>query len=375
MQKKYIALFLGFATIIGASCFAMKGPAAVSKKPAVEKKAPAAETTQPAEKKDYFFRTISAIKNGEDALVRKNVLADLEMVKRQDSAGITLLGWAVQMGSLDLVKFLVENGADVNTPDNKMTTPLAKAIVMKGNEDIRNKIIDYLVSEKGAVYAKVDVMFAPPHAYRYNLTTRKMAGSPPEALLYLPESMRNKVMPIEDQDVHMSLIYLSIPIRYYTQEGAKYTDQVKEIVEKITKSVREAAFKKKIFALKKGEFKRQAIKVLGAFVVASYSESPQLSKMINDEYISLLQLFPYSRATYTKEEANPHMSIARLMKGQKFDPEEKIAQEEFLKKAKIDEGLIGNSIDDISIMVSARVPSRFAADGFIACSGSPAQCK
>jgi ankyrin repeat protein len=71
-------------------------------------------------------------------------------INRADPKGITAVSNAAFMGHANIVKILIENGADVNKADNNGSTPLFEA-ASTGNEEIIN-----LLLEKGSTINKQD---------------------------------------------------------------------------------------------------------------------------------------------------------------------------------------------------------------------------
>jgi hypothetical protein len=69
----------------------------------------------------------------------------MDVNKKHEKNGHTLLHCAAELGNLDVVKMLVENGADVDAQDVHGATPLFCALSFNGNEDV----VAYLI-QKGA---------------------------------------------------------------------------------------------------------------------------------------------------------------------------------------------------------------------------------
>ena len=72
--------------------------------------------------------------------------ADTRNVDTKDENGATLLMRAVEDGDLDAVKFLLENGADVNARDANGVTPLGLAM-SKGNRDVAEYLMQHGAKE------------------------------------------------------------------------------------------------------------------------------------------------------------------------------------------------------------------------------------
>ncbi len=86
-------------------------------------------------------------------------------VKDVTMYGITLLHTASSRGHTDLIKVLIEAGADVNTPDEDGETPLHRAMSTKNNYDIARLLI-----ENGADLATVAVGNRTPLHTIFNST-------------------------------------------------------------------------------------------------------------------------------------------------------------------------------------------------------------
>ncbi|KAG0215246.1 hypothetical protein BGX28_000465 [Mortierella sp. GBA30] len=64
-------------------------------------------------------------KNGSIESLKESLASDPSLIAQKDDAGITMLHWACDRGSLDKVKLLVETySADVNAQDTEGSTPL-----------------------------------------------------------------------------------------------------------------------------------------------------------------------------------------------------------------------------------------------------------
>lgn len=76
--------------------------------------------TLTAQAQDIF----DAVKNKNMTKVKELVEANLKLINIKDEAGRTPLHWAARGVHYDILKYLVEKGADVNAKDNNSVTPL-----------------------------------------------------------------------------------------------------------------------------------------------------------------------------------------------------------------------------------------------------------
>jgi ankyrin repeat protein len=81
---------------------------------------------------DWYWERIAA--NDASAL-KTAVLADVKVLRKRDSLGNTLLHYAATHGNTDLIKFMVEQGADINARGDLERTPLQLAVA--DNQDAK----------------------------------------------------------------------------------------------------------------------------------------------------------------------------------------------------------------------------------------------
>ena len=106
---------------------------------------------------------IPAAKYGHLDSVRYHINKNPERVKERDKKGESLLFLAAKSGNLDVVKFLVEKGADINFADREGRTALMAASAMG-----HYHIVRYLVNHKASVnMAKKDGWNALMFAIQY----------------------------------------------------------------------------------------------------------------------------------------------------------------------------------------------------------------
>ena len=83
--------------------------------------------------------------------VIENILLDNE--KDHDHKDYTLMHYAVLADNIEVMKWLKEQGADINAKDDEGNTPLDLAKARSLDKPVRNQIIDWL-KENGAVTGK-----------------------------------------------------------------------------------------------------------------------------------------------------------------------------------------------------------------------------
>jgi hypothetical protein len=93
----------------------------------------------------YLF---NAIRRGKTIKVISELISD-DVINQQNRNGVTLLMYAVDKNRLDIVEFLVKNGANVNAQDNDGLTALIAAALMGYIE-----IVDFLVKNGANVNAQ-----------------------------------------------------------------------------------------------------------------------------------------------------------------------------------------------------------------------------
>lgn len=76
--------------------------------------------------KDILF--IKACQDGQKGVVASFLKSGGIHVNRKDDDGLTALHYACRKGSKDIVKLLIENGAEVNSTSNIGSTPLHMAV-------------------------------------------------------------------------------------------------------------------------------------------------------------------------------------------------------------------------------------------------------
>ncbi|CAL1716125.1 unnamed protein product [Somion occarium] len=86
------------------------------------------------------FSLHSAALNRQAGLVRSLVTQDPDLVNSTDSDGRTPLHWAASSGSLEIVRFLIDQKAEVDPTDHSGWTPLHIA-VSAGHEDVVRELL------------------------------------------------------------------------------------------------------------------------------------------------------------------------------------------------------------------------------------------
>jgi ankyrin repeat protein/L-ascorbate metabolism protein UlaG (beta-lactamase superfamily) len=83
-----------------------------------------------------------AAKTGDLQKVQELVKADPDMVNLKDNSGRTPLHWAARNDHLNVVKFLVKNGADVNAEDKRGIIPLYYSVWLGENYEIAECLVN-----------------------------------------------------------------------------------------------------------------------------------------------------------------------------------------------------------------------------------------
>ena len=87
---------------------------------------------------DLFLK---ACQNGQKGVIQTFLKKGGINIDKRDEKGLTPLHYACQKGSRDIVRLLIENGADVTMETNTSVTPLHLA-VMSGNKEIIKMLAD-----------------------------------------------------------------------------------------------------------------------------------------------------------------------------------------------------------------------------------------
>jgi ankyrin repeat protein len=103
--------------------------------------------------------------NGDINLVKKIIRSGVDINARHDPFEWTLLGCACRNGWFDIVKYLLDEGADVNAVDNTNCAPLYEAAINGHME-----IVEYLLSNGADKHHRNDFgsdarMIAETHNY------------------------------------------------------------------------------------------------------------------------------------------------------------------------------------------------------------------
>lgn len=91
----------------------------------------------PQDQQNHFKATITAIREGNETLVKANLEKYPNFAGVVDADGNTLLNKAVQANKLDIVKLLLPKRANANIANNKGFTPLNNAIMNNNVEMVR----------------------------------------------------------------------------------------------------------------------------------------------------------------------------------------------------------------------------------------------
>ena len=86
-----------------------------------------------------------AVRKGNLALVEKMVSADPSLINKKDE-DCTPLNWAAEAGQLEMVKYLINKGADVNSRNNIKDTPLKRACSMM-TEKKEQAVVYYTIAK------------------------------------------------------------------------------------------------------------------------------------------------------------------------------------------------------------------------------------
>ena len=205
-----------------------------------------------------------------------------------------------------------------------MNTPLAKAITARPQTSGHRKVIKQLQNAGGIVYAKATVIYYPGSGYGFNLDMtygRRKYG-------YLPESVREKVTFLAEGEYHLTLAYFAIPIRYYAVEGNEYSQQVVPYLNAITETVQDMNLQANLIKHGgKDPLVFESVDRMGPFIAIMHGHKIWLTNLVNELYKQVFSLMPNAIKIY-KEEAKPHVSVAKLKRGKKFDLEVPLPQKD-----------------------------------------------
>ncbi len=127
-----------------------------------------------------------AATQGDLAQVKAWALKDIQLVNLKDENGRTPLHWASRGIHLDILEYLVENGADVNARDNDAVAPLhslsyrgnarAMEILIKGGADIEVKEANGMTPLMYAAYGGQNAAAAMLFKYGAKVETKDATG-------------------------------------------------------------------------------------------------------------------------------------------------------------------------------------------------------
>lgn len=106
----------------------------------------------------YAQEIIEAVKTGNLTRVKELIESNPQSVSTKDQTGRTPLHWACRGVHFEILKYLVENGADVNATDNNNVAPLLSLVTRSHIEGI-----GYLLTHKADVNIKSTNNFTPLH--------------------------------------------------------------------------------------------------------------------------------------------------------------------------------------------------------------------
>jgi len=89
----------------------------------------------------FTVSAVQAIKAGNDAKLRALLAEFKQFIDSQDQDGNTLLKIAVLNSQVNIVKTLLDEGADVNAPDSTGTICLLTAVDI-GNKDVVRALVE-----------------------------------------------------------------------------------------------------------------------------------------------------------------------------------------------------------------------------------------
>jgi ankyrin repeat protein len=260
-----------------------------------------------------FHKSIGIIQNKDlpeiEALrfVQQNVRRAPRILQMQDDAGRTLLYVAAEYGRASIVEFLLipnpEALFDVNTPDQNMNTPLAKAITNASYPDNAPKrqaykaIIEALSRNGGRVFAKAFVMFQPTREHQEALSQVVQKDIMPYYAAIADE--------VPATNLHITLAYLSLPMNYPIDRNLLHRSW-----EIMNTALADLARRIKQLHFVPGS----VVKPLGRFLAIEYTAPAIYTTLINNFYQKVLQQIRGSQKTYP-EILPPHLSIAQAKPG------------------------------------------------------------
>ncbi len=306
-------------------------------------------------RRNYFFASIKAIKQSNNALVMRNLEQHEDFPFFEDDFGNTLLAHAAQQGNFAMVQELILRGAEVNKTDNKTNTPLAKALTARPQTRGHKDVIALLLRNGAMVYAKATVMLFPTTEFRQDIDT-----SFGEERDYdrLPPEVQAKVTPIAADKLHMTLAYVAIPITYDQDEGYGYRHPDIRPLENV---LRAQQLNQTLFdEFQREPFEFNELKIMGSFVTLTFTEPAWLTTTTDEFYRRVFESLPTAVKTY-KEKTPPHISVAKLKPGQRFVKDQVLPQTiRYLST----EDFFGTVPQDTFVNLVIRVPSQHAPEGF-----------
>jgi len=111
-------------------------------------KAPQIQSTPPSPENGFAIAADAAFK-GDLNSVKLAVESDARYAQAADDNGRTLLHYAAEGGQAEVVRYLLDNGARANVPDNDGVYPMEAAISGGASDEVKDLLREAVAREMG----------------------------------------------------------------------------------------------------------------------------------------------------------------------------------------------------------------------------------
>lgn len=296
--------------------------------------------------RDVFFQAIAAIQRDKSDDFIRFLARDPRIITMQDDTGRTLLFVAAENGKAEIVDYLLSHySLDPNISNESNLTPLAKAITKSSKADGREKqaykaIIEMLQNKGGKILAQVYVIYEPSSFYQEEIGTFARSHIP---------SAYPQVNLVDENDLHITFAYFSVPMEYDASEGDNYLAKAFKIRQQILHIIKDLALERQLknFEQTRPFTAQLAIKPLGSFLAFNVNVPRGYFQELERFYAAVLNDVEGSAKMY-EETLPPHLSVAKLKPG---ISKETLFEEKFDSLAQLKERFAGK------FRVAVRIPS------------------